>query len=170
MGSDMFNDEQLAAARDLEAAKDRARLASRVVAAEREIEGAQRLLTCFGIPEQMAPFKTPVAPLAFRLRRLNALRDQETYLAARAAQSHANDMAILQGEIAHLRRRVAALTIALRPLAALAAAYGELGLDGAAIVTVQAPDAGSPRNVQLLPIHAVAAAELLGEDGGEVLS
>lgn len=167
MGNDMYNEEQLAATHDLEAARDRARLASRAVVAEREIAGAHGLLTAFGIPEQMPPFKTPLAPLHFRLRRLEALREQEIYLAARAKQSHEYDLGALRAEINRLLWRVARLTIALRPLAALAPAYAESGLDGA-IVTVQVPDSDDPRNVQLLPAHAVAAASALADEPSEV--
>lgn len=154
MGSDMFNEEQLAHAATSAAERE-------LAGAERELAGAHRLLTCFGIPEQIPPFKTPLAPLSIRLRRLNALRDQEDYLAARAEQSHRNDVGILRAEINNLLWEVARLTIALRPLAALAPAYAELGLDGAAIVTVQVPDIESPRNIQLLPAHAFAAAAAL---------
>lgn len=157
MGNDMYNEEQL------EAARDRARLASKAVVAEREIEGAQRLLTSFGIPEQLPPFKTPMAPLAFRIRKLAALLDQEVYLSERAKARHANDEAALRAEIAGLRRQVARLVVALRPLAALAPAYSKLALDGAAIVAVQVPDADDPRNVRLLPAHAFAAADVLAE-------
>lgn len=165
MGNEMFNEEQLAEAAEMEKARDRARLASRLVVAEREIEGAHRLLTQFGVPEQMPPFKAPLAPLSYRLRRLNALRDQEVYLAARAESSHRNDTDMLRAEIGALSRRVAELTVALRPLAALAPAYGDLGLDGAAIITVQVPAAESQRNVQLLPDHALAAAAALADPG-----
>lgn len=157
MGNEMYNEEQLAYA------KDQASLASKLYSCEREIEGAHRLLTNFGIPEQMPPFKTPLAPLAFRLRRLNALRDQEIYLAARAEQSHVNDTSCLRAEISRLYRSVADLVSAVRPLAALAPAYADLGIDGIAIVTVQVPDAESPRNVQLLPSDAVAAASVLAD-------
>lgn len=163
MGNDMFNEEQLAYAADTEAARERASLATRLYLSEREIAGAHHLLTMFGIPEQMPPFKTALAPLAVRLRRLNALRDIEVYLAARAKASHVNDTAALHAEIDRLLRRIAELTVALRPLAALAPAYEATGLDGAAILTVQLPDPDGPKNIKLMPADAALAAALIAE-------
>lgn len=161
----MYNDEQLAAAADLEAARDRARLASRLVVAEREVAAAHGLLTACGVPEQIPPFKTALAPLGYRLRRLNEMRDQEVFAAAKAEQRHTYDKQLAEAESKRLRWEIARLVVCLRPLAALAPAYSELALDGAAIVTVGVFDSDSERNVQLLPAHAIAAAAALADVG-----